>query len=120
MFDDAGIQSAITPNSTADSFPTLTGYYPCDNPPNLGFGFPSITNATSAKKMDNDTISHQSTIFEILPEALAFNNTGNNCTASIFGTDQFRNGFWLVGQSEFGPIHIFLFLFSLLIMSDRD
>jgi hypothetical protein len=101
MFDAACIQSILTPNQTADTLPQLTGYYPCDSPPNLGFGFPSFTNATTAKEVHNHTISHQSTIFEMLPEALAFNSTGNNCTASIFGTDEFGNGFWLIGQSEF-------------------
>ncbi|KAE9373114.1 acid protease [Stipitochalara longipes BDJ] len=101
MFDAAGIQSVLTPNQTTDTFPELTGYYPCDNPPNFGFGLPSITNATSAKQHHNQTISHQSTIFEILPEALKFNSTGNNCTASIFGNDEFGNGFWLIGQTFF-------------------
>jgi pepsin A len=98
MFDATGVQSVLTPNTTADTYPLLTGYYPCDKPPELGFGFPSITNATTAKQEHNSTISHYSTIYDMLPEALAFATNGNNCTASIFGSDEY--GGWLIGQGQ--------------------
>lgn len=99
MFDAAGVQSVLAPNTTADTYPLLTGYYPCDCPPELGFGFPSITNATTAKQEHNSTISHDSTIYNVLPEALAFATNGNNCTSSIFGSNEY--GSWLIGQGKF-------------------
>jgi hypothetical protein len=89
----------MTPNTMADTYPVLTGYYTCDNPPELGFGFPSITNATTAKEEHNSTTSHHSALYEMLPKALAFATTGNNCTASIYGTDEYSG--WLMGQGQF-------------------
>jgi hypothetical protein len=86
---------------TADTYSLLTGYYPCDKPPNLGFGFPSITNATTAREEHNRTISHHNIIFDMLPEALAFITTENNCTASIYGSDEYPG--FLVGQGQFVP-----------------
>jgi hypothetical protein len=99
MFDAAGIQSVLTPNTTTDTYPTLSGYYPCDSPPELGFGFPSITNASTEREQYNGNYTHYSTIYEVLPEPLAFVTTGNNCTCSIYGTTEFGN-FWLVGQGQ--------------------
>lgn len=101
MFDAAGIQSVITGNLTTGR--SLTGYYPCDNPPQFGWGFPSINNATSARANTSSPVSHSSTIFNVLPSQLAQNSTGNNCTASIHGTDEFGIGvdtIWIVGQGE--------------------
>lgn len=99
LFDAAGIQSVLRPNATADSPTTLDGYFPCAHPPELGFGFPSLTNATTA----TGPISHSSTIFNILPSQLVENRTDGNCTASIHGTDEFGSGpgaIWIVGQGE--------------------
>jgi hypothetical protein len=101
LFDAAGIQSILTANTTADTYPLLSGYYPCDKPPELGFGFPPITNATTAMEEHSSKPSHYSTLYEMLPEALAFITAGNNCTASIYGSDEY--GGWLVGQGQFTP-----------------
>ncbi|KAG0646502.1 hypothetical protein D0Z07_7451 [Hyphodiscus hymeniophilus] len=99
LFDAAGLQYLIV-NSTNPAVPTtLTGYYPCDQPPPFGFGFPSISNATTASENGNRNVSHESTVFNVLPSQLLQNGTGNNCTASIHGTDEF--GGWIVGQAFF-------------------
>lgn len=37
----------------------------------------------------------------MLPEALAFITTENNCTASIYGSDEYPG--FLVGQGQFVP-----------------
>ncbi|RFU79618.1 aspartic protease precursor [Trichoderma arundinaceum] len=74
LFQKAGIQAVQNSNG-------ITGYYACDAPPTIGLAF-SGTN------------------FNILPEALAFVKNGNNCTASIHGTDAFGSQ-WLVGQAFF-------------------
>jgi hypothetical protein len=103
LFDAAGIQSVTTPGNAAAGIPTtLTGFYPCDSPPTLGFGFPSISNATTASQNSGSPISHSSTIFNILDSQLAENSTDGNCTASIQGTDAFGE-IWLVGQGEQSP-----------------
>jgi len=100
MFDATGVQSVLTPNTTADTSSTLTGYYPCDDPPDLGFGFPSKTNATTASQEHSSNTSHHSTIFNMLPEALVYSTSGNDCTASIYGTDGFGE-LWIIGQGLF-------------------
>ena len=99
LFDAAGIQSVLHPGSPT----TLDGYFPCANPPELGFGFPSISNATSAQADPSSPVSRFSTIFNILPSQLAESSTDGNCTAVIHGTDQFGSGpgaIWIVGQGE--------------------
>lgn len=74
LFQQAGIQAVQTSNG-------ITGYYACNAPPTIGFAF------------DGNN-------FNILPEALAFSQNGNNCTASIHGTNAFGSQ-WLVGQAFF-------------------
>lgn len=94
LFHAAGIQSVLTPASGGNPA-SLAGYYPCDKPPVFGFGFPSISNASTA----TGPVSKKSTIFNVVPSALVLSATGNNCTASIQGSDEF--GFWLVGQGKY-------------------
>lgn len=74
IFDAAGIQYTTDSNG-------ITGYYACDKPPQIGISF-SDSN------------------FNIASEALAFKKNGNNCTASIHGTNNFGDT-WLVGQAFF-------------------
>jgi hypothetical protein len=64
LFDAAGIQSVLRPGSPT----TLDGYFPCAHPPEIGFGFPSISNATSAQADPSSPVSHLSTIFNIVPK----------------------------------------------------
>ncbi|TAQ83813.1 hypothetical protein B7494_g7863 [Chlorociboria aeruginascens] len=78
---------------------TLDGYFSCSNPPTLGFGIPSISNASQASQDPSSPVSHTSTIFNVLSSQLVQNSTGDNCTASIHGTDEFP--FWLIGQVFF-------------------
>jgi hypothetical protein len=92
LFDVAGIQSVLTEGNPS----ILTGYFSCSNPPTVGFGLPSTGNASAAAASKSPIISHKSTIFDILPSQLVSNQTGDNCTSSIVGTDEFP--FWLVGQ----------------------
>jgi hypothetical protein len=96
LFDAAGVQSVLTPSSAPGAPSILTGYFACDNPPTIGFGFPSTGNATAAAKNASSPVSHQSKVFNILPSQLVSNQTGNNCTASVVGTNEFP--FWLIGQ----------------------
>lgn len=98
LFEAAGIQSVL---ATVDGSRTLTGYYACAHPPQLDFGFPSISNATAARSDPRSPVSRSSTIFNVLQ--LAENSTDGNCTAVIHGTDEFGSGpgaVWLVGQGE--------------------
>lgn len=97
LFDAAGIQSVADPNAG-----TLTGYFSCSKPPTVGLGLPSADNATEAAASGSTTISHKSTIFNILPSQLISNQDGDNCTSSIVGTDDFP--FWLVGQGTCFPL----------------
>lgn len=103
LFDATGIQSVLHPDTTEGAPTTLEGYYPCAHSPEIGFGFPSITNSSSVAKNSNSSVSPFSTIFNILPSQLAQNSTDGNCTVAIHGTDEFDNmgpNFWLVGQGE--------------------
>lgn len=95
LFDAAGIQSVLTQGSPS----TLTGYFSCSNPPTMGFGIPSTGNATAAAAKHDPLISHKSTVFNILPSQLISSQNGDNCTASIVGTDEFP--FWLIGQGVY-------------------
>jgi hypothetical protein len=100
VFDAAGIRSVLN-NSTDPTVPTtLDGYYSCDSPPQVGFGFPSITDATAARSNSSSPVSHQSTIFNVLPAALALpgQSHGEECISSIRGTDEFS--IWILGQRE--------------------
>lgn len=74
VFQAAGIQAVENQNG-------VTGYYACDQPPQIGVSFNGQN-------------------FNIEPSALAFASNGNNCTASVHGSDSF-GGQWLVGQAWF-------------------
>jgi pepsin A len=74
IFSQAGIHAVQTANG-------ITGYYNCSAPPEIGF-------------------SLGGTNFNILAKALAFAKNGDNCTASVHGTNAFGNS-WLVGQAFF-------------------
>lgn len=74
VFKAAGIQAVSDKNG-------VTGYYACDKSPKIGISFNGQN-------------------FNIEPSALAFSRNGNNCTASVHGSDSF-GGQWLVGQAWF-------------------
>lgn len=76
IFKAAGITSKNTGT-------TIEGHYNCAKPPTVGFNLGGKN-------------------FNIVPKALAFkqDDKGQNCTASIFGSDDF-GGSWLVGQAFF-------------------
>ncbi|QPH02360.1 hypothetical protein C2857_006569 [Epichloe festucae Fl1] len=74
LFQKAGIEAARAQNG-------ITGYYRCSAPPKIGFSLGGRN-------------------FNVLPEALAFAKEGDNCTASVRGSDAFGNN-WLVGQPFF-------------------
>ncbi|KAH8682827.1 aspartic peptidase domain-containing protein [Tricladium varicosporioides] len=96
IFNATGIQGVLQ-NTTEG--PILTGYFPCDKPPTVGFSFPSQTNASTA----TGSISKNSTIFNIPSSLWAVkNNGGNNCTAVMSGQDYSTYpGLWVVGQPFF-------------------
>lgn len=96
FFDAAGIQSVLFPNTTADAPTTLNGYFSCSDPPTFGFSIPSISNASAAIHDPDSPVSHKSKIFNVLPSQFVQGSTGDNCTASIHGTDEWP--FWLIGQ----------------------
>lgn len=111
MFDDAGIEWVVTTDD--DDQGRLDGFYPCDNPPVLQFGFPSLKTATEAEMQNYSRISLNRTLFGMLPESLEQSRTGNNCTAIIHGYDTsasvYQAGFdcysttdcWIIGQAFF-------------------
>ncbi|KAK5992341.1 Aspartic protease [Cladobotryum mycophilum] len=74
LFQQAGIHAVQDSHG-------VTGYYACDAPPTIGLAFGGKN-------------------FNVLPEALAFKRNGNNCTASVHGSNAF-GGQWLVGQAFF-------------------
>ncbi|KAF4629757.1 hypothetical protein G7Y89_g8385 [Cudoniella acicularis] len=101
IFATTGIQGVL--QNTTDG-PLLTGYFPCDKPPTVGFSFPSQTNASTA----TGSVSHNSTVFNI-PTSLwsTGNNGGNNCTAVMSGQDYPNaTGLWVAGQPFFQGIYI--------------
>jgi len=100
LFAAVGI-TAVTVAGTGGNPTTINGYYPCAKPPALGYGFPSVSQAAAAAKSKTSSVSHTSTIFNILASELAENSTASgNCTAVIHGTDAFGED-WLVGQAFF-------------------
>ncbi|KUJ16902.1 acid protease [Mollisia scopiformis] len=96
IFEANGIKGVL---SNSSSGLQLTGYFPCDSPPNIGFSFPSQTNASTAV----GTISKNSTIFDIPANTwAAVDNGNNNCTAILGGQDVAAfPGLWVVGQPFF-------------------
>ena len=97
IFEATSIQAVI--QNTTDGV-TVTGYFPCDQPPTLGFGIPSQSNASTAEKTDSSLVSHQSTIFNIAADQwIAADNGNNNCTAILSGmTVASYPTLWVVGQ----------------------
>lgn len=92
IFESIGIQSVLYNSSSG---PLLTGYFPCDKPPMVGFSIPSQTNTSAA----TGTVSKTSTIFNIPSSVWAtVNNGGNNCTSVLSGQDYSDvPGLWVVG-----------------------
>ena len=83
LFDAAGIESVNI--SLPGCTEVLTGYYPCDKPPTVGFVFPSGSK----------------NVFNIEPSAFdEAQNGGGNCTAIVSGID-FGANTWLIGQAWF-------------------
>ncbi|KAL6904512.1 aspartic peptidase domain-containing protein [Trichoderma evansii] len=100
VFDAAGIQSIYRHNNDTLTT-TLDGIYPCDTPPLFGFGFPSESDAFEARSAQSSAISHESSIFNIFPDALAEYSDGQgNCAASIHGIDHEEDS-WILGQGFF-------------------
>ncbi|OAA39507.1 aspartyl protease [Beauveria brongniartii RCEF 3172] len=74
VYKSAGITEVSTANG-------IEGHYSCSNPPVIGFNLGGKN-------------------FNIDPKALAFKKEGDNCTASLMGTEDFGT-IWLVGQAFF-------------------
>ncbi|KAM3512508.1 hypothetical protein MY11210_003851 [Beauveria gryllotalpidicola] len=74
VYKAAGIKEVSTANG-------IEGHYSCSNSPAVGFNLGGKN-------------------FNIDPKALAFKKEGDNCTASLMGTDDFGS-MWLVGQAFF-------------------
>ncbi|PYI25500.1 acid protease [Aspergillus indologenus CBS 114.80] len=105
IFEATNIQAVV--QNTSDGV-TVTGYFPCDSPPTVGFSIPSQANATAAVAADSDLVSHQSAIFNIAADQwIAANNGNNNCTAVLAGaTVASYPTLWVVGQPFFRGLYI--------------
>lgn len=98
IFNATGIQSVLQSGSEGD---VLTGYFPCDEPPTVGFSFPSQTNFSSTANDSTSSVSKKSSIFNIPSTAWAVvNNGNNNCTAVLSGQNYAVPGLWVVGQRK--------------------
>jgi pepsin A len=97
IFNTTFIQPVV--HNTTDGV-TVTGYFPCDKPPTVGFSIPSQGNMSTAANANSASISHKSSIFDIAPEQwIAANNGNNNCTAVLSGaTVPSYPTLWVVGQ----------------------
>lgn len=98
LFNASGVESVY---EKVDNVTVLSGYYPCDAPPQLGFQFPSFSNRTAASQNYSSPVSHTGKVFNILPEGLQFNATGNRCRSVIQGYEGYPN--WLAGQCKYIP-----------------
>ncbi|OBT61338.1 hypothetical protein VE03_09531 [Pseudogymnoascus sp. 23342-1-I1] len=105
IFNATGIQSVLRSTIEGD---LLTGYFPCDKPPTVGFNFPSETNVSLAAKDSSSTISKKSSTFNIPLNAwAAVDNGNNNCTAVLSGQDyKAYPGLWVIGQPFFQGLYI--------------
>ncbi|KFY31701.1 hypothetical protein V493_00881 [Pseudogymnoascus sp. VKM F-4281 (FW-2241)] len=105
IFNATGIQGVLRSTSEGD---LLTGYFPCDKSPTVGFNFPSKTNASIATEESLSTISKSSSTFNIPLNAwAAVNNGNNNCTAVLSGQDyKAHPGLWVVGQPFFQGLYV--------------
>jgi pepsin A len=101
IFKVASIQYVV--QTSEDAGTSLTGYFPCDQPPILGLSIPSQSNATTASRQNSKLVSHHSSIFNIAPDQwIAADNGSNNCTAILSETDAVPiPDLWVVGQREF-------------------
>ncbi|KAJ5814798.1 acid protease [Penicillium riverlandense] len=105
IFNATSIQSVV--HNTTDGV-TVTGYFPCDKPPTIGFSIPSRANVSTAVNANSGSISHKSAIFDIAPEQwIAADNGNNNCTAVLSGaTVPLYPTLWVVGQPFFHGLYI--------------
>ncbi|PMD39253.1 acid protease [Hyaloscypha variabilis F] len=105
LFNATGIQGVL--QSTPDG-PLLTGYFPCDKPPTVGFGFPSASDAAAAANNSTSSVSKKGSIFNIpTNQWAAANNGNNNCTAVLSGANVPNiTGLWVVGQAFFQGLYI--------------
>jgi len=91
--------------------PTLVGTYPCSQPPKLGFGFPSTSDASQAAASKNSTVSKKSTIFDVAAAAFSAGDIGGICTSVLAGQDiaipQAPNQLlWVVGQPWMQTLYV--------------
>lgn len=78
LFEKAGIQAM---NTTTPCGKQIFGYYPCDDPPRIGFKIGGVD-------------------FDFEPSALRWKDDGaNNCTALITGHYDQNANYWVVGQA---------------------
>lgn len=120
FFNQAGMQSTrqnSTDTTTNSTVTTLNGFYPCDNPPDFAFQFPSMTNASTARSTKSTVVTHNSSSFKFSTDSFAQRNSKiaaehvGQCMASVHGTDGFGDS-WILGQRESrGMITSFPFLF---------
>ncbi|OOQ90920.1 hypothetical protein PEBR_01932 [Penicillium brasilianum] len=106
IFKAASIQYVV--QTSEDAGTSVTGYFPCDQPPTLGLSIPSQSNATTATRQKSKLVGHRSSIFNIAPDQwIAADNGSNNCTAILSGTDTFPIAdLWVVGQPFFHGIYV--------------
>ena len=101
IFDASGVTYEI--QNITGCAPTLVGTYPCSHPPKLGFGFPSISDASQAAAKPNSTVSKKSSIFDVAAAAFSAGSANGTCTSILAGQDiplsQAQNQLlWVVGQ----------------------
>ena len=86
----------------------IVGVYPCDNPPKIGFGFPSWADAFEYSQPQPRSIcgvgrcSNHSSVFPISPNGLIRRSIGNQCTATLYGKNKRNESFpkWTLGQGK--------------------
>ncbi|KAJ5339140.1 acid protease [Penicillium brevicompactum] len=104
LFERMNIQHFV---QKSDDLTTVTGYFPCDQPPSLGLSIPSKSNITSANTNKSNLTSRKASVFDIPPEQwIKSDNGNNNCTAIVSGTSAVPDGLWVVGQPFFHDIYI--------------
>ncbi|KAJ5123149.1 acid protease [Penicillium atrosanguineum] len=109
IFKASGIQAVVqTTEDSGTTIKSVTGYFPCNQPPIFGFSIPSRKNATAAAKQHSKLVSHRSSIFNIAPDQwIAADNGNNNCTAIVSGTSSMPvEGLWVVGQPFFHGTYV--------------
>lgn len=98
IFNATGIQGVFSALNGYPGGNILTGYFPCDKPPTVGFSFPSKSNLFGFT---------QSAIFNIPASAWAIADNGNNnCTAVLSGQNfptslASYTTLWIVGQGMY-------------------